>query len=87
MVAQSIYKEPTGWRPEFRFLVRKRYFSVLHSVQSSSQGDPAFYLMGRGPLPRGVKRLGREADHSLASSAEVRNGGAVPPTLHVFMAW
>jgi hypothetical protein len=28
---------------------------------------------------RGVKLLGREADYSLPSSAEVKNGGAIPP--------
>jgi hypothetical protein len=27
----------------------------------------------------GVKGQGREADHSLPSSAEVKNGGAIPP--------
>jgi hypothetical protein len=27
----------------------------------------------------GVKRLGREADHSPLSSTEVNNGGAIPP--------
>jgi hypothetical protein len=31
------------------------------------------------PLSRGVQRPGREADHSPPSSAEVKNGGAVPP--------
>jgi hypothetical protein len=30
----------------------------------------------------GVKRLGREADHSVASSAEVKNSGAIPTRLH-----
>jgi hypothetical protein len=29
-----------------------------------------------------VKRPGREADHSLPSSAEVKDGGAIPPLLH-----
>jgi hypothetical protein len=36
-----------------------------------------------GGLSVGVKRLGREADHSHPSSAEVKNGGAIPPLLHV----
>jgi hypothetical protein len=35
---------------------------------------------------RGVKRTEREADHSPPSSAEVKNGGAILPLLHVFMA-
>jgi hypothetical protein len=29
-----------------------------------------------------LKRLGREADHWLQSSAEVENGGAMPSLLH-----
>jgi hypothetical protein len=35
-----------------------------------------------GALSPGVKRQGREADHSLPSSAEVKNGGAISPLLH-----
>jgi hypothetical protein len=33
-------------------------------------------------LPPGVKQSGREADHSPPSSAEVKNGGAIPPLPH-----
>jgi hypothetical protein len=33
----------------------------------------------RGLSPQEVKRSGREADHSLPSSAEVKNGTATPP--------
>jgi hypothetical protein len=33
-----------------------------------------------------VKRQGREADHSAPSSAEVKNGGAIPILPYVFMA-
>jgi hypothetical protein len=36
----------------------------------------------RGPFRGGVKRLGRKADHAPPTSAEVKNGGAVPPVLH-----
>jgi hypothetical protein len=37
---------------------------------------------------QGVKRSGREADHSPASSAEVQNDVVIPPILHiVLMAW
>jgi hypothetical protein len=32
-----------------------------------------------GALSPRVKRLGREADHSHPSSAEVKNGGTIPP--------
>jgi hypothetical protein len=38
-----------------------------------------------GALPPGVKRQRREADQSPPSSAEVKNGGAIPPLPHVFM--
>jgi hypothetical protein len=34
-------------------------------------------------LPPGVKRQGHEADHSSPSSAEVKNGGAIPPLPHM----
>jgi hypothetical protein len=34
-----------------------------------------------GAFSPGVKRLGRETDHSFPSSVEVRNGGATPPLL------
>jgi hypothetical protein len=41
-----------------------------------------------GTLFIGVKLLGREADHSPSSSAEVKNGGAIPQfTLYTFVAW
>jgi hypothetical protein len=41
------------------------------------------------PIKRqpGVKRLGREADHTPPSSAKVKNVGTIPPLPHVFMAW
>jgi hypothetical protein len=35
-------------------------------------GHPASYPMGAGTFSRGVKRQGREADHSPPSSAEVK---------------
>jgi hypothetical protein len=46
--------------------------SLLHIVQTGSGVHPISYKMGtRGPLP-GVKRQGREADHSPPTSAEVK---------------
>jgi hypothetical protein len=35
--------------------------------------------IGRGAISSAVKRPGREADHSLPYSADVKNGGALPP--------
>jgi hypothetical protein len=43
--------------------------SLLHLVQT---GSGASYPMGTGALSMGVKRPGREADHSPSSSAEVK---------------
>jgi hypothetical protein len=46
--------------------------SLHHRVQNGSEGHPAPYTVGtRGSFP-GVKRPGREADHSSLSSAEVK---------------
>jgi hypothetical protein len=39
--------------------------------------------MGTRALSSGIKRLGREADHSDPSSAEVKNSGAILPLLHM----
>jgi hypothetical protein len=39
-----------------------------------------------GTFPPGVKRRGHEAIHSAPSSAEVKNGGAIPP-LHHTCSW
>jgi hypothetical protein len=36
-----------------------------------------------GAVSPGVKRQGREADHSSASSAEVKNGDAIPVVPHI----
>jgi hypothetical protein len=44
--------------------------------------------MGTGRLSTtGIKKPGREAGNSPESSAEIKNGGAIPPLLCVFMAW
>jgi hypothetical protein len=37
-----------------------------------------------GALSPGVKRPGREADHSPLSRAEIKNGGAIRPVPHTF---
>jgi hypothetical protein len=51
-----------------------------------SGAHPATYPMGTGGSFPGSKAAGREDDHSSLSSAEVKNGGAIPPLPHVFMA-
>jgi hypothetical protein len=53
---------------------------ALGLTQPSSQWVP-------GALSPGVKRPGRYADHSPPSSAEVKNGGTIPPLpQYVFVA-
>jgi hypothetical protein len=48
-------------------------FSSSHCVQTGSRAHPASSTMGtRGPFPGGKTRPGRDADHSPASSAEVK---------------
>jgi hypothetical protein len=50
--------------------------------------DPASYPMSTRDSSLGVKRPGREADHSLPSSAEVKNAWSCTSTRqYVFMAW
>jgi hypothetical protein len=60
---------------------KDKIFSLLHSVHTCSGVHPACYSMGIGVSFPGVKRPGREADHS-PSSAEVKNVGAMPPLPH-----
>jgi hypothetical protein len=49
-------------------------FSCSLCVQTGSGAHPASCTMGiGGPFPGGKTRLGRDADHSPPSSAEVEN--------------
>jgi hypothetical protein len=48
--------------------------------QNSSGDHPASYPMGTGELSPGVQRPGREADHSLPSSAKVKNAWSYTST-------
>jgi hypothetical protein len=59
---------------------RKDFFSRL-CVHTGSGAHPASCAMGtEGPFPGGKTRPGRDADHSLPSSAEVENEvGAILP--------
>jgi hypothetical protein len=66
-----------------RFSAGARDFSVLHSVHTGSGDHPASYRVGAGALYPGVKRPGREADHSPSPSDEVENGGSIPPLPNV----
>jgi hypothetical protein len=68
---------------------RKRFFSTPQ-CPDELWGSPNFLSNGWVPrfLPLGVKQPGLEADHTPPSSAEVSNGGAIPPfslRLHGFV--
>jgi hypothetical protein len=53
--------------------------SLLHNIQAGSGAQPASYPMGTGGDFLGTKLLGLQADPFLPSSAEIKNGGAIPP--------
>jgi hypothetical protein len=55
--------------------------SVPSSVQIGSEAHAASLSNGYPSFSQGVKRPGRGADHSppSPSSAQVKNGGAIPP--------
>jgi hypothetical protein len=76
-----------GGRPEFES--RQRQEICLSSTASrpvlGPKQPPAQAVLGA--LSQGVKRPWCEADQSLPSSAEVKNGGAIRPFLVVFVTW
>jgi hypothetical protein len=74
-----------GWMTGVRHLAGVRNFSLLHSIQTGFGAHSASNLMGTGDSPAVSKRSGCEAYHSLQSSAEVKNGGAIPPLpIHLY---
>jgi hypothetical protein len=66
-----------GW---LRFDSRHWHENFLSSKTSTTQ--PPIHCV-QGALSSDIKRPGREADHSPPSSAEVKNGGAIPPLLRM----
>jgi hypothetical protein len=57
-----------------RFPAETGNFSLHHCVQNDAGAHPASYLMGIGALSLGVKHPRHEADHSLPSTVEVKEG-------------
>jgi hypothetical protein len=55
-------------------------FPLNYGVQTGCGAHPASYLMGAGALSTGIKRPGREVDHSPTSSAEVNNAWSYTST-------
>jgi hypothetical protein len=64
-----------------------RDFSLLHNGQTGCGAGPVLYIMDTGALSSSFKRQKREAGHSSLSSAEVKNGGAIPPLVHTFLRY
>jgi hypothetical protein len=56
----------------------------IYSTASRAALRPPIQLVQRALPPR-VQRPCREADHSPAPTAEVKNDGAIPPPTYVFM--
>jgi hypothetical protein len=78
-IAQFAKRRATSWKAGVRFLAGSRGVSVSHSVQNGTGAHPVSYTIGSGGSVPGLKRPGREANHSHPSTAEVQNGMAVPP--------
>jgi hypothetical protein len=74
-----------------RFPAGAGNFSLHHRVQNGSGAHSVSYPIGTaggGALSLGVKRPGREADHSPPYSAEVKNAWNYTSTpQYAFMAW
>jgi hypothetical protein len=56
-------------------------FSLLYVVQVLKPTQPHIEWVSKALSP-GVKLQGREDDHSLPSSVEVKYSGAIPPLTH-----
>jgi hypothetical protein len=68
------YYRLDDWAIEVRSLAEARDFSSSLCVQTGSGAHPASCPVGSGvPFPGGKVWLGRDADHSPPSSAEVKN--------------
>jgi hypothetical protein len=61
-----------GLDDRVRFPAGVRDFTLLHSVQNDSRATQAPIQWVLKAFRQGVKRTGREADHSLPSNAEVK---------------
>jgi hypothetical protein len=78
-IAQSVWRQAMGWTAGVRFLAGEEIF--LYSTESRpalGPTQPSIQWIPKAASSE-VKRPVRESDHSPPSSAEVKNGGAIPP--------
>jgi hypothetical protein len=71
----------TGWTARVRFPGVQHFLFSTASRPALGPIQPSVQWLPRDLSPE-VKRLVREADHAPPSSAEVKNGGAIPPLPH-----
>jgi hypothetical protein len=62
----------------------RRFYFCRHRVQTGFEAHPASCSVGTGAVFLGVTRPGPEADNSLSSSIEVKNGRAIRPLPDTF---
>jgi hypothetical protein len=74
---------------ELRFDSRQKQEMYLFSTafrQALGLAEPAIMWVPGALSFLGVKRPGRETDHSPPCSVDAKNAGAIPPPPYVFMA-
>jgi hypothetical protein len=87
VVLLSVFQENAGitgqiWKRPIPGM-GKRFFSAPRRPDRLWGPPSLLYNEYQGFFPSGVKRPGREADHSPPSSAEAKNGGAIVPLPHM----
>jgi hypothetical protein len=80
--------ESRSWTTGVWFPAEAGICSIRHRVQTGMGPTQPPTQWETGTLSRGVKRPGREANHSPVSSVKVKNGWSCTSTpQYVFMAW
>jgi len=69
----QLYSAGLWARSGIQVTARAGNFSLHHRVQTGSKFHPASYPVGNRASFPGVKRPGREADHSPPSSVELKD--------------
>jgi hypothetical protein len=81
-MAQSVQRRATGWTAGVRFPAGASFLPFSITSRPALRPTQPHIQWVQGALSAELKRLGRDADHSLPSNAEVFNGGAIPPLSH-----